>query len=93
MIKFSGAGAPTGTEVAAPASGSATNLNNATMVRVYNAHASTEYLVTVTNKDEAAVLGTFTLAGKQVEYVDKNITDEIWAANANIKLASVIVMG
>ena len=63
------------------------------MVRVYNAHASTEYLVTVTNADEAAVLGTFTLAGKQVEYVDKDITDEIFAANTNIKLTSVVVMG
>ena len=93
MIKFSGAGAPTGTEVAAGASGSGDNLDNATMVRVYNSHGSNAYLVTVTNKDEATVLGTFTLGAGQVEYVDKNITDEIWAANAAIKLSSVIVMG
>ena len=91
MIKFTGSAGST--EAAAPASGSATNLNNATMVRVYNSHASTAYLVTVTNADEAAVLGTFTLAGKQVEYVDKDITDEIFAANTNIKLTSVVVMG
>ena len=87
MIKLNGS------QTDAPASGSATNLSNATMVRVYNSHASTEYLVTVTNADEAAVLGTFTLAGKQVEYVDKDITDEIFAANTNIKLTSVVVMG
>ena len=50
-------------------------------------------LILVTDKDEATVLGTFTLGAGQVEYVDKNITDEIWAANAAIKLSSVIVMG
>ena len=87
MIKLKGA------QAAAPASGSATNLSNATMVRVYNAHASTEYLVTVTNADEAAVLGTFTLAAGAVEYVDKNTTDEIFAAHAEILLTSVIVVG
>ena len=92
MIKFSGAGAPTGTEVAAPASGSGDNLDNATMVRVYNS-GGTARLVTVTNKDEATVLGTFTLGAGQVEYVDKNITDEMFAAHADLKLASVIVMG
>ncbi len=91
MIKFTGSAGSA--ESAAPASGSATNLNNATMVRVYNSHASTAYLVTVTNKDEAAVLGSFTLGAGQVEYVDKNLTDEVFAANAAIKLSSVIVMG
>ena len=93
MIKFSGAGAPTGTEVAAGASGSGDNLDNATMVRVYNSHGSNAYLVTVTNKDEATVLGTFTLKTKEVEYVDKNITDEMFAAHADILFTSVVVMG
>ena len=86
MIKLKGA------QAAAPASGSATSLGNATMVRCYNS-GSTARLITVTNADEAAVLGTFTLAGGAVEYVDKNITDEIFAAHADIKLASVVVMG
>ena len=86
MIKLKGA------QAAAPASGSATSLGSATMVRCYNS-GSTIRLITVTPADEAAVLGTFTLAGKQVEYVDKDITDEIFAANTNIKLTSVVVMG
>ena len=74
-------------------SGAGSNVDNATHVRVYNYHESTPYLVTITNKDEATVLGTFTLGAGQVEYVDKNITDEMFAAHADIKLASVIVMG
>lgn len=82
-----------GSQAAAPASGSATNLGNATMVRVYNSHATTAYLVTVTTADEAAVIGTFTLAAGAVEYVDKNNTDEIFAANAAVLLTSVIVVG
>ena len=90
MIKFTGSAGST--ESAAPASGSATSLGNATMVRCYNS-GSTARLITVTNADEAAVLGTFTLAGGAVEYVDKNITDEIFAAHADIKIASVVVMG
>jgi len=81
-----------GAQAAAPASGSATSLGNATMVRCYNS-GSTARLITVTNADEAAVLGTFTLAGGAVEYVDKNITDEIFAAHAEILLTSVVVMG
>ena len=81
-----------GTEAAAPASGSATNLGNATMVRVYNS-GSTARLVTVTTASEAAVIGTFTLAPGAVEYIDKDNTDEIFAAHAEVLLASVVVMG
>jgi len=90
MIKFTGSAGST--ESAAPASGSATNLGKATMVRCFNS-GSTARLITVTNTDEAAVLGTFTLDAKAVEYVDKDITDEIFAAHAEILLTSVIVMG
>ena len=81
-----------GSQAAAPASGSATSLGNATMVRVYNS-GTTARLVTITTADEAAVIGTFTLAGGAVEYVDKNNTDEIFAAHAEILLTSVIVVG
>ena len=81
-----------GTETAAPTStGAGTNLSNATMVRVYNS-GSTPRLVTVQLADNTAI-GTFTLAGGAVEYVDKNNTDEIFAAHAEILLTSVIVVG
>ena len=87
MIKVVGA-----ERVATTAHGASTNINNATMVRCFNS-GSTARLITVTNADEAAVLGTFTLDAKAVEYVDKDITDEIFAAHAEILLTSVIVMG
>ncbi len=81
-----------GTETAAPTStGAGTNLGNATMVRVYNS-GSTARLVTVQLADNTAI-GTFTLAGGAVEYVDKNNTDEIFAAHAEILLTSVIIVG
>ena len=86
MIKLKGA------QAAAPASGSATNLGNATMVRCYNS-GGTARLITVTTADEAAVLGSFTLYAYKCEYIDKDITDEIFAANAEILLTSVIVVG
>jgi hypothetical protein len=81
-----------GTEAAAPTSaGAGTNLGNATMVRCYNS-GGTDRLITVQLADNT-LIGTFTLKTKEVEYVDKNITDEIFAAHADIKLASVVVMG
>ena len=67
------------------------SLSNATMVRVYNS-GSTARLVTVQLADNTAI-GTFTLAGGAVEYVDKNNTDEIFAAHAEILLTSVIIVG
>ena len=81
-----------GTEAAAPtSSGAGTNLGNATMVRCYNS-GGTDRLITVQLADNT-LIGTFTLKTKEVEYVDKNITDHMWAAHAEIKFAPVIVMG
>ena len=81
-----------GTEAAAPTStGAGTNVGNATMVRCYNS-GGTDRLITVQLADNTAI-GTFTLKTKEVEYVDKDHTDEIFAAHADILLASVIVVG
>ena len=81
-----------GTEAAAPTStGAGTNVGNATMVRCYNS-GGTDRLITVQLADNTAI-GTFTLKTKTVEYVDKDHTDEIFAAHADILLASVIVVG
>ena len=89
MIKFTGSAGST--ESAAPASGSATTLGNATMVRCYNS-GGTDRLITVQLADNT-LIGTFTLKTKEVEYVDKNITDEMFAAHADILFTSVVVMG
>ena len=77
-----------GTEIAAPTSaGAGTNLGNATMVRCYNS-GGTDRLITVQLADNT-LIGTFTLKTKEVEYVDKNITDEIFAAHADVLLVGV----
>ena len=81
-----------GDEIPAPTSaGAGTNVGNATMVRCFNS-GGTDRLITVQLADNT-LIGTFTLKTKEVEYVDKNITDEIFAAHADIKIASVVVMG
>ena len=85
MIKLKGA------QAAAPASGSATNLSNATMVRCFNS-GGTDRLITVQLADNTRI-GRFTLRQYTVEYVDKNITDEMFAAHADILFTSVVVMG
>ena len=72
-------------------SGAGSNVDNATHVRVYNS-GGTIRLVTVQEADNT-LIGTFTLDAKAVEYVDKDITDEIFAAHAEILLTSVIVVG
>jgi len=72
-------------------SGAGSNVNNATHVRVYNS-GGTIRLVTVQEADNT-LIGTFNLAAGAVEYVDKNITDEIFAAHGDIQLTNVIVVG
>ena len=81
-----------GTEQAAPTTtGAGTNLSNATMIRCYNS-GGTDRLITIQLADNTAI-GTFTLKTKEVEYVDKDITHEIFAAHADILISSVVVMG
>ena len=86
MIKVAGTASP-----ATTTHGASTNIDKATMVRCYNS-GGTARLITVQLADNTAI-GTFTLAAGAVEYVDKNITDEIFAAHADIKISSVVVMG
>ena len=87
MIKVVGA-----ERVATTAHGASTNINNATMVRCYNNHASNDVIVTLRTAADVTI-GTFTVGPKSVEYLDKNITDEMFAAHADILFTSVVVMG
>ena len=81
-----------GDEIPAPTStGAGDNIGNATMVRCYNS-GGTDRLITVQLADNTRI-GRFTLKTKEVEYVDKNITDEMFAAHADILFTSVVVMG
>ena len=81
-----------GDEIPAPTStGTGTSVGNATMVRCFNS-GGTDRLITIQLADNTAI-GTFTLKTKEVEYVDKDITHEIFAAHADILISSVVVMG
>ena len=79
-IKTTEAAAPTG-------SGTATNVSSATCVRAVNS-GTTARLVTV-EASGGTDFGTFTMPGGTVEYIEKDPTDKIFAAHAEILLAAV----
>ena len=76
------------TEAAAPTgSGTASNVSSATCVRAVNS-GTTARLVTV-ELAGGTDIGTFTMPGGTVEYIEKDPTDKIFAAHAEILLAAV----
>ena len=83
-IKTTEAAAPTG-------SGTATNVSSATCVRAVNS-GTTARLVTV-EASGGTDFGTFTMPGGTVEYIEKDPTDQIFAAHAEILLAEVALKG
>ena len=83
-IKTTEAAAPTG-------SGTATNVSSATLVRAVNS-GTTARLVTV-EASGGTDFGTFTMPGGTVEYIEKDPTDKIFAAHAEILLAAVALKG
>tara|TARA_B100000902_G_C26651379_1_gene593958 strand:- start:196 stop:456 length:261 start_codon:yes stop_codon:yes gene_type:complete len=79
-IKTTEAAAPTG-------SGTASNVSSATCVRAVNS-GTTARLVTV-ELAGGTDIGTFTMPGGTVEYIEKDPTDKIFAAHAEILLSAV----
>jgi len=76
------------TEAAAPTgSGTASNVSSATLVRAVNS-GTTARLVTV-EVAGGTDIGTFTMPGGTVEYIEKDPTDKIFAGHAEILLAAV----
>ena len=76
------------TEAAAPtSSGTASNVSSATLVRAVNS-GTTVRLVTV-EATGGTDYGTFSMPGGTVEYIEKDPTDKIFAAHAEILLAAV----
>ena len=76
------------TEAAAPTgSGTASNVSSATLVRAVNS-GTTVRLVTV-EASGGTDFGTFSMPGGTVEYIQKDPTDKIFAAHAEILLAAV----
>ena len=76
------------TEAAAPTgSGTASTVGSATLVRAVNS-GTTARLVTV-EVAGGTDIGTFTMPGGTVEYIEKDPTDKIFAGHAEILLAKV----
>ena len=65
------------------------NFGSATVVRLYNS-GTTARLVSVETSANA-LIGTFTLAGGKTEFVQKDASDEIFAAHAEVLGAGVAI--
>ena len=81
-LKLKGSEAAAGTS-----STNGSNVGLATLVRVHNG-GGTRRLVSL-ETSAAALIGTFTIAPNTTEMLDKTSTDEIFAANAEVKLVGI----
>ena len=89
-IKFSGPPTAAAHYTEAAAGTSSTNGSNvglATLVRVQNG-GGTARLVSL-ETSAAALIGTFTITGGATELLDKEPLDEVFAANAEVKLVGI----
>ena len=82
MIKALGASAAAGTSMT-----NGSNVDKGTCVRAVN-NTTTNHLVTVETAGNV-IIGSFQLAGGSDIYVEKDPTDEIFAANAGVLLTKV----
>tara|TARA_R100000152_G_C6574245_1_gene40441 strand:- start:49 stop:324 length:276 start_codon:yes stop_codon:yes gene_type:complete len=79
-----------GAQAALPTTtGTATSFSQAPIVRLYNSHASNAYLVSVVETQSGSAVGSFTMPAGSVEYLRKEYTQCIFAANAAILGAKV----
>jgi hypothetical protein len=79
----------TGTEAACGTdAANASTFGSATVVRLVNT-TSTARVVTVATAVGGSTVGTFTLLGNTVEFVDKKSTQAIFAAHASVLGTSV----
>ena len=81
-LKLKGSEAAAGTS-----STNGSNVGLATLVRVHNA-GDTARLVSL-ETSAAALKGTFTIGGGKTELLDKEPTDEIFAASTDVKLVGI----
>ena len=78
-----------GAEAACPTTtGTATSFSEATVVRLVNTHSG-NHLVTVVETQSGTVIGSFTMPTGAVEYLEKNPTQCVFAANAGVLGAKV----
>jgi hypothetical protein len=78
-----------GAEAALPTTtGAAVSFSEATVVRLVNTHSG-NHLVTVVETRSGDVVGSFTMPSGSVEYLEKNPTQCVFAANAGVLGAKV----
>jgi hypothetical protein len=70
-------------------SGNGSNFGSATVVRLYNSNAAAQ-LVSIEDSSNS-LIGTFTLPSEKTEFVEKNSSDEIFAASSDVKAVGVAI--
>jgi hypothetical protein len=79
-----------GSEAALPTTtGTATSFSDATVVRLVNTSDSADYLITVLETQSGPGIGSFTLLRQSTEYLQKQSSHCILAANTAVKGAKV----
>ena len=79
-----------GVESALPTTtGAATSFTSATVVRLVNTSTTSDYLVTVVESQNGAVVGSFTLMRSQTELLEKLPSYCVYSTNAAILGAKV----
>ena len=74
-----------GVEAALPTTtGTATSVTEASVVRLIN-NDSSAHLVTVVETQSGSTVGSFTMPGGSVEFLEKQYTYCVFAANANVR--------
>ena len=74
-----------GTEAALPTTtGTATSFTEASVVRLINNDTSA-HLVTVVETQSGSTVGSFTMPGGSVEFLEKQYAYCVWSASANVR--------
>ena len=79
-------------EACAVNTGTATSFSSATCVRLYNG-TSTARLVTVVEEQGGTVVGSFTILGNSVEFLEKKPWECVFAADNTVLCAKVGLTG
>ena len=78
-----------GAEAALPTTtGTATSFTEAPVIRLVNTDAAAQ-LVSVVETQSGSAVGSFTMPAGSVEFLEKNYTQCVFAASANVKGAKV----
>lgn len=71
------------------ATGTATSFTSATVVRLVNTSTSADHLITVVESQNGSVIGTFTMLRGTTEFLEKQPSYCVFAADTSVKGAKV----